>query len=67
MSLITIKNRRSKAEKQVTKEGFDAIQKNPLTADLWYQVEGMRIPPEVKSLADKQADKATEKAYEKVK
>lgn len=52
---MKIRNFKTKVEKEVTKEQFEAIQKNPLTKGKWVVLEGAKVPQEVKELETKNA------------
>lgn len=61
---MQIKNRKTKETREVTQEGWDAIDKNSLMKD-WYIVAKTKTPPEVAALEAKkdtakvEADKKT--------
>lgn len=53
--MLRIKNVSTKVEKEVSKEEWDAIQKNNLISKKWTVVESAKTPPEVAKLQDKTA------------
>ena len=57
---IEIQNRKTKVVKQVTKEAFEQINKNPLTSGKWFEIEKAKVPPEVKELSERKATTKTE-------
>lgn len=55
-----IQHRKTKVVKEVTKEAFEKIQKNPLTSGKWFEIEKAKVPPEVKELSERKATATTE-------
>lgn len=58
--MLEIQNRKTKVVKEVTKEAFEKINKNPLTSGKWFEVEKAKVPPEVKELSERKATAKTE-------
>ena len=52
---IEIQHRKTKVVKQVTKEAFEQINKNPLTSGKWFEIEKAKVPPEVAKLEERKA------------
>ena len=57
---IEIQHRKTKVVKNVTKEAFEQINKNPLTSGKWFEVEKAKVPPEVAKLEERKATAKTE-------
>ena len=57
---IEIQHRKTKVVKNVTKEAFEQINKNPLTSGKWFEVEKAKVPPEVAKLEERKATTKTE-------
>ena len=58
--MLEIQNRKTKVVKQVTKEAFEKIQKNPLTSGIWFEIEKAKVPHEVAKLEERKATAKTE-------
>lgn len=65
--MLEIQHRKTKVVKQVTKEAFEEIQKNPMTSGKWFEVEKAKVPPEVRELEERKATATTEAPKNTVK